>query len=785
MQKQLFERLIICSNEKSIITNNAGFGVRTVSSGLPYELALKIFNEVKTIYDVPVSRRVTSRQLREDPSIVCKYPRTYRQGTYVFDGKKYFIASCSTYVGVDYGYFCNKENASRAGTNYVSDVLISERPITSTVWALAAKKQLFIPKDNTALPSNLELKKLLTGEPKLIPPYEVNLPHYDNIANLLNDTQKMIFCDLLIAILQTKINRDCKKEDSLCRLMILAPDIKTDDFLLALALIPNEIVSEISFETNYLNGHGMPENCNLVIINEYNTEETYSESYVLLDLNKSTPKLQNVSNNVIFEEIKSLVKKEDFANASALASYIYAMTIQTNTDYETLRRAFLLIETNLPFDYKIIDVSFLKTMSKANLSSECQKKLEYVVSKKFNDEIQNNNQLETVLAWINNVWSSFKSFFTITEQNRHKLTDLWLGGKLVDHVAKYGEAFIANCLQTTFSSERMLNALRLSDNVFTWKYFLNLTYGRSLSEYFFSVISAILNSKLTVQKRQQLIGEMFPIGASTSKNYKDLFKTVPDIITEFEDLFTKVCLSDKETMIYFAKNSTSIDVIDRVLDKYILGNSLHVNPSNLSICIKRLQEIHSYLGKEHLAIQKLEAPNKIRSVIFSAPEKVKSADILALENLPCFKADKEDFIVIRTIIDCNLIPNDWRTVTTENLELAIKLNKDAAFIDSMYSLWLNNDDKKDPAMFVKDANIKGYERQSKILLITWSHRFNQCDIIKSYINTLITIFKWGDSYKVKFIKQCDDMELSKLITMRLSLWRKLLLKLFSSKKHKE
>lgn len=63
MQKQLFERLIICSNEKSIITNNAGFGVRTVSSGLSYELALKIFNEVKTIYDVPVSRRVTSRNL--------------------------------------------------------------------------------------------------------------------------------------------------------------------------------------------------------------------------------------------------------------------------------------------------------------------------------------------------------------------------------------------------------------------------------------------------------------------------------------------------------------------------------------------------------------------------------------------------------------------------------------------------------------------------------------------------------------------------------------------------
>lgn len=786
MPKQIFERMIIGSNEKSIITNNAGFGVRTISAGLSQDLALKIFQEVKTIYELPVSRQVTSRQLREDASIVCKYPRTYRLGQYVSEGKKYYIASCATYVGVDYGYFCGKENARRAGTNYLSDVFISELPISPAIWALAAKNQLFAPKDNTASPDNVELRTWLTGEPNMLPQAEVELPSFTDTAQSLTETQRSLYPALLIALLQTKINRDCKKDDPLCRLMVLAPDAKTNDFLSALAVVPIEIVADLSLETNYINGHGMPESCNLVTINEYNTEETYAGSYVVLDLNNAAPKLQNVSNNAIFEEITSLVNKGNMTNAASLASYLYAMTVHPTTDYEALRKAFLLIESNLPFDYKIIDTAFLQTMSKANLSTEKQQKLKKVISDKFNEEIQNSDQLESVLARVENVWSSFKAFFTISEQNRQKLTDLWLGGKLVDHVAQYGEAFVTNCLQKTFSSKSMLNVLQLSGSIPVWKHFLNLTFGDSLPDQFDNVVKAVLKSKLTVQDQQQLIGETYPISASTKDNFIRLFKDISGTIAKFEELFTRLCLSYKDAMVDFARASKSLDIMGRVIDKYILGNVSSIDSSSLPSCISRLREMHGELGGERLKSLRIKAPDKIRGVIFSAPEKVQSQDIQALEELPYFLADREDFIVIRTIKDNDSVPDEWTTVTTENIELAIKMKKSDDFIDSMFSLWLTNDEgKKDLRKFVEEANIKGFERQSRMLLATWSQRINRSSLVTEYTKTLITSFKWGDSDKIKFLKQCSDKELSTLVEERLSWWRKLLLKLFESKNKSE
>lgn len=123
-----FQEIIECSSQQSLLTGQAGFGIRTLTEGMNYELARSICEQENFAYEVGVASQLTLEAITQDASITRQYPRTLKYLVYPTDnGETKYIVACTTYIGIDYGYFCQHNSAQRAGTNYIADILVLMR----------------------------------------------------------------------------------------------------------------------------------------------------------------------------------------------------------------------------------------------------------------------------------------------------------------------------------------------------------------------------------------------------------------------------------------------------------------------------------------------------------------------------------------------------------------------------------------------------------------------------------------------------------------------------------
>ena len=97
MKRIKFNEIIECSCQKSILSGQAGFGIRTITEGFNPELARKICDEISCAYEVDITEQVTTEQITTDPACVTKYPRTLKyQVIKNDDGKELYVVACAT-----------------------------------------------------------------------------------------------------------------------------------------------------------------------------------------------------------------------------------------------------------------------------------------------------------------------------------------------------------------------------------------------------------------------------------------------------------------------------------------------------------------------------------------------------------------------------------------------------------------------------------------------------------------------------------------------------------------
>ncbi len=325
MKKFKFNEIIECSSQQSILTGQAGFGIRTMTQGLDADLAKRIAEQVNSAYEIDVAHQVTTAQIEEDADIVKKYPRTLKY-TVVRDdnGKEKYIVACSTYVGIDYGYFCEMDSARRAGTNYIADILVFDERPTASLFAALVSQNMFLPVNNTCTPDNPELKALLTGEPSYLTPREIEVTEDFPI---LNEMAALV----ATALLQTKINQDLGKDKGLQNIVFRAREENVPAILEALAFLSDEWVSDKYFHTNYLQGYGMPNGYRMMFLNEYNQEEVYTDNYVFLDL--IDHKTQNIEDcNIYFHKMKEAAIANDLPTFQKQVDYICTHKMQDESE---------------------------------------------------------------------------------------------------------------------------------------------------------------------------------------------------------------------------------------------------------------------------------------------------------------------------------------------------------------------------------------------------------------------------------------------------------------------
>lgn len=309
-----FQEIIECSNQQSIITGQAGFGIRTLTEGMDEKLAQTISEQINCAYEVDITDQVTAEEISQDANVIKKYPRTLRYTTCKDDdGNNKFVIACTTYVGIDYGYFCGQESARRAGTNYIADILVfNEQPNAKLIDTLLAQK-VFLPVDNTCTPDNPEFKTLLTGEPSYLKPREITFEEQPKEKPTINEQTALV----AIALIQAKSNQNKGKEKGLQEIVWQSTEDKVASIFRDFAILPEELTDGMFFHTNYLQGYGMPKGYHMLFLNERNKEEVYTDNYVYANLTEKTFKNVNAANRC-FPQMKEAAKGNDYPQFQAL-----------------------------------------------------------------------------------------------------------------------------------------------------------------------------------------------------------------------------------------------------------------------------------------------------------------------------------------------------------------------------------------------------------------------------------------------------------------------------------
>ena len=145
-----YKEIYYTSSERSIITHSAGIGIRTYTIGMDSHEASTIAEKCVFGYNLDDGRKLTFEQIQQNPRIVYDYSPTYIYHKVTLDsGSIKYILGRTIYLGIDYGYFCNRNEAMRTGTNYFTHLLIFDEMPPISVLAEIDRKNVFVPIDYT------------------------------------------------------------------------------------------------------------------------------------------------------------------------------------------------------------------------------------------------------------------------------------------------------------------------------------------------------------------------------------------------------------------------------------------------------------------------------------------------------------------------------------------------------------------------------------------------------------------------------------------------------------
>lgn len=603
MKSIKFNEIIECSSQQSILSGQAGFGIRTITEGFNPELARKICDEISCAYEVDIAEQVTTEQITTDPSCVTQYPRTLKyQVVKNDDGKELYVIACATYVGIDYGYFCNIESARRAGSNYIADILVFDEKPTAGLFQALIEQKIFRPIDNTCTPTNPELQELLTGEPSNLSPREVEVKETSEAIPAINEQTALV----AMALLQTKINQDLGKDNGLINIVFQAQEAKVPSILQSIGTLPNDLVSDKYFHTNFLQGYGMPNGYRMMFLNEHNKEQVYIENYVYLNLDEN--KFMNLdTDNFYFGKIKEAAAANNYALFYNLVNYLFRLSVQADTDYKFLYNLFIATETDKKLSIDELTEDFFTKAKKANLPSDKWQRFVVSVNNTLDETIQKENlgakadaNCHTAMKVITYLYNNWKEVLHLNENSLQGLTNLWhLDGTLARYTNEFGIDIIQYINTKDNNPEAFIEAIKKVDNPDYWERFIkeqmkafkenNVPHGITND----IIIDTILAS--AVADKNALIARFYPI-SSAEGTLISYVESHPNKMGNLEPTIKSLCLGDKlPLMIQLLKvcnfDGQGMQVMKQIIQNYFTGLFKESKEPQMKNAIEKLVEL--------------------------------------------------------------------------------------------------------------------------------------------------------------------------------------------------
>lgn len=774
MKTLTYKEIYYTSSERSIITDSAGFGVRTYTNGMDSYEASTIAQSCVFGYSLDDSRKLTFEQIQQNPGIVYDYSPIYIYNKVTLDsGSVKYILGRTIYLGIDYGYFCNRNEAMRTGTNYFTHLLIFDEMPPSSIWAEIDSKNVFVPGNYTCSPDNAELSSLLTGEPQFLTPQSIQCETNSTCSVDID------FAYCVIAFLQSHYNSINNKEESLKKIIIKAPAAKTSELLKRMTLLPQQLTGEKTFLSNYMQGYGVPDGFNMVFVNEFNKNELYENNYVCADLFSRTT--TNVDDNYIYKKILELGEEGDNITIQKLADYYLSLDLSKELNYVFLYNLFIATESDKDILLADISQDFINQLNNVQLSSVQKTELWRKINNAINCGLTSKKGLELTRAIraVGYILPTDSKHLKISQESSAWITKVIFGENsyLSKLVNKANVDIVITLVDRTeiLSDSAFYNALNQSQDIILWAKFIQFYYANTLTSSIDSVIENILSSDIVKQEKEVLIKRLYPV----DKYQKELFSYIlnhTSRIPELTDIVKTICLNSREERFSLILNRCNGDIsIIKALSPVVLSyyeKQIDRDANNgmknlLSFVDKVSVDVFNKMGLTELFDKyiKMSMENPLK-------ETKKVLDSLLSRDI---KIDRNTFgqIVILNNLFGNELPE---RVDVNILFTAHKMDKSADYIRDLYELWLKTQPKaKELKEYIKGVEYMPSDMIEEIILATWESKTRMVrENREDYVLIISDYSKWKSRDKKSFMKSCKNKDLVSHLTDSDKLMKKII-----------
>ena len=774
-----YKEIYYTSSERSIITHSAGIGIRTYTNGMDSHEASTIAEKCVFGYSLDDSRKLTFEQIQQNPSIVYDYPPIYIYHKVTLDsGSIKYVLGRTIYLGIDYGYFCNRNEAMRTGTNYFTHLLIFDEMPPISVLAEIDRKSVFTPIDYTCTPDNVELRTLLTGEPQLLSPKTIQC---ETSSEYIIDAE---FAYCVIGFLQSYYNLINNKEDSLKKIIIKAPAKQTPELIKRMSLLPQLLIGEKTFLSNYMQGYGVPDDFNMVFVNEFNKNELYENNHICIDLfNKSTT---NIDDNYIYRKILELGGENDNITILKLVNYYLGLDLTKELNYQFLYNLFIAIESDKDILLQDISKDFINQVNNVQLSSVQELELWKKINGTINCGLtsKKGSEINQAINIVGYVLSTNRSKLKLKQESSTWITNVVFGeNSYLSKIVNNSNVDIVIALvdrTKILSDSAFYNAIKQSQDIVVWTKFIQFYYADSLKLNVESVIENVLQSDLKKQEKEDLIKRLYPIDRCQNELLSYILNhtcRIPELI----DIVKTICLNSREERFsLILKHSNNAPNIIRALSPIVLsyyGKQIDEDSNsgmkNLLSFIDRVSaDVFNTMGLTEMFDKyiRMSMENPLK-------ETKKIINTLLSSNVKIDRNTSEQIAVLNNLFD-NEIP---KRVDVNVLFTAHKMDKRADYIRDLYEAWLKTQPTpKDLREYIKGVDYLSSDMIEEIILATWESRTRVIrENREDYVLIISDNSKWKSRDKKSFIKSCRDKDLVRHLTDSDKLIKKIIRKILN------
>lgn len=515
--KTLFHEIYFASSEKCILSGCAGFGVRTYSNGLTADEVNQIARDCRLTYSIATEKMVTRAQIEANPDCVADFPPVYfyRELT-LTNGKKFYCVGRIVYVGIDYGYFACIDSATRAGSNYLAHVAVSYEPLDFTAISRLISSDFFKPRCLSAHRDNAEYKALLTGEPTLLEPREVDAEALSSDYSKINGISGEAKGAIVAALLQRRANIQSQQDSKLTKLIIVAKKAEMAGVIAFIGSLPKELTAGLTFQSHYCDGYGVPEDLCCVIVDEDNTVQLYTNLYLNVDL--IGHKTENIpAENYFLKKIRELYVGGEDPLAAKVTAYYMSLDLSRGGDYEFLYK--LYISTLDEGELSLVDITpdFYKKVDAANISRERSQLLFSKVNEAINSALlsTSGNTIREALHALVATYERHASDLRIKDNVASRLTQMLFGSTSYLHLLADGQnikVLLGVSRREEIDNEsNLFNALLSSSDATVWREILKFYYGTQLNYHHDRVVATVMRSKLDKNSIDSMLQELYPL----------------------------------------------------------------------------------------------------------------------------------------------------------------------------------------------------------------------------------------------------------------------------------